>query len=106
LLEAADEGLLILGESAREAIYFHLQKTCSLAREDIPNQPDIFALGLEKIFGRGAKVVEESIVKSLYSKLGIRYKGMENARFTDYLNDAREHKTKRLNEYEESVALR
>ena len=89
LLEVVDEGLLILGESARKSIYFHLQSTYSLAREDIPNKPDVFAEGLRKIFGAGAKVIEESIVKILYSKLEIEYEERKNTCFVDYLNDAR-----------------
>jgi len=86
LLEAVDEGLLILGESARKSIYFHLQNTCSLMREDIPNKPEAFAEGLRRIFGAGAKAIEESIVKSLYSKLGIEYKKRKNTGFVDCLN--------------------
>jgi len=88
LLEAVDEGLLILGESARKAIYFHLQNGCSLPREDIPDKPEMFAEGLKKMFGAGAKVIEESVVKILYGKLGIEYKERENTCFVDYLNGA------------------
>jgi len=103
LLEAVDEGLLILGESSRRAIYFHLQNKFSLSREDIPDKPDLFTESLRKIFGAGAKVIEEAIAKSLCDKLGIEYKGKKNACFVDYLNDARRQKTKHLAESEESV---
>lgn len=88
LLDAVDEGLLlILGDSGRKATYFHLQHMYSLSREDIPYNPAVFASGLEKIFGAGAKVIEESIVKSLYCKLGIKYEKKKGARFGDYLQD-------------------
>lgn len=93
LLEAVDEGLLlILGDSGRKATYFHLQHMYSLTRENIPNNPAVFASGLEKIFGSGAKVIEEAIVKSSYSKLGIKYEKKKSARFEDYLQDMIERK--------------
>lgn len=88
-LEAVDEGLLILGESSRKAIFFHLQNTYSLTREDIPSKPEVFVEGLRRIFGVGAKVIEESIVRSLYIKLGIKYNEKKNADLLDYLNDLR-----------------
>jgi len=96
LLEAVDDGLqLILGDSGRKATYFHLQNVCSLMREDIPNNPSVFVLGLEKIFGGGAKVIEESIVKTFYCKLGIKYEEKKTATFADRLHDAIEMYKKR-----------
>ena len=86
-------------------MYFHLQTTFSLTREDIPNKPDLFVESLRKIFGAGAKVIEEAIVKGLYSKLGMEYRERKNASFVDYLIDAREHKIKRF-EHNESAFLR
>jgi hypothetical protein len=37
-------------------------------------------------------VIEESIVKNLYSKLGIKYEKKKGARFVDYLQDIIERK--------------
>jgi hypothetical protein len=90
LLEAVDEGLLILGESSRKAIYFHLKNMCSLTREDVPNRPDVFVSGLERIFGAGSKAIEKSIVESLYRKLGIKYEEKKKCSFLDHLNYAME----------------
>lgn len=90
LLEAVDEGLLILGESSRRAIYFHIQEMCSLTREEIPNKPDVLASGLKKIFGAGSKVIEKSIVESLYQKFGIKYEEKKNCSFLHYLDHAME----------------
>lgn len=89
LLAAIDEGLLTLGESGKEAIYFHLQNLCSLKREDIPEKPEIFMEGLQKIFGLGAKVIEKAIVKSLYVKLGLGFKEKKGYSFLEYLNYAK-----------------
>ena len=65
LLEAVDEGLLIVGESGRKATYFHLQNSAALKKEEIADKPEIFAEGLWKIFGVGAKVIELSIIENL-----------------------------------------
>lgn len=51
LIEAVDEGLLILGESGREVVYFHLQHSYGLKKENIPENPEIFMGCLRKIFG-------------------------------------------------------
>ncbi len=69
LVEAIDEGLLILGESGRDVVYFHLQHSYGLRKENIPDNPEIFAECLRKIFGLGAQVIEKSIIKVLCSKL-------------------------------------
>ena len=90
LFEAVDEGLLTLGESGKEAIYFHLQNLCSLKRGDVPDRTEIFVEGIRKIFGVGAEVIERSIVKSLYRKLGLKYEEKESYGFLAYLNDAKE----------------
>jgi len=53
LLEAIDEALSSLGESAKQSIYFHLQDKFKISREEIPKHIKEFAEGLEKIFGFG-----------------------------------------------------
>ena len=89
-IEAVDEGLETLGESGKHMIFFHLDKSCSVKRNEIPKKPEAFAKGLEKIFGAGAWVLEKLIVRSLYSKLGLRYEDFESRPFADYVNCARE----------------
>jgi hypothetical protein len=89
LLEAIDEGLLTLGKSGKEAIYFHLQNLCALKKEDIPDKPEIFVEGLQKIFGLGAEVIEKAIVKNLYLKLGLAFKEKKGYSFLEYLNDVK-----------------
>jgi hypothetical protein len=70
LLEAVDEGLSAVGESSKQAIYFHLEKAFNLERQEIPNKIEVFAYGVEKIFGLGANFLEILIMKRLYEKLG------------------------------------
>lgn len=87
LLAAIDEGLLTLGESGREAIYFHLQNLCALKKAEIPDKPETFAEGIRGIFGVGAEVIERSIVKSLCRRLGLEYKEQKGHGFLTCLRD-------------------
>ena len=90
-IEAVDEGLGTLGESGKHMIFFHLDKSHSVQKHDIPKRPEAFAEGLEKIFGAGASVLERLILKSLYSKLGLEYENVETRPFVDYVNYVREN---------------
>lgn len=89
LVEAVDEGLLALGESGREVVYFHLKHYYGFTKEDVPSNPQILVRCLEKIFGLGARVVERDIVKSLYRKLGLKYVEKKNFDFMEFLNEAK-----------------
>jgi len=89
-IEAVDEGLETLGESGKQMIFFHLDKTYSVKRDEIPKKAEAFARGLEKIFGAGASVLEKLIIKSLCSKLGLKYEDVESRPFVGYVNHVRE----------------
>jgi hypothetical protein len=88
LLEAVDEGLLTLGESGREAVYFHLQNLYGIKKEEIPTKLEKFTEGLHKIFGLGATVIEKAIIKSLYGKMGIKHRERDSYNFLAYIRDA------------------
>jgi len=88
-IEAVDEGLGTLGESGRHMIFFHLDRSYSIKRHEIPKRPEAFAQGLEKIFGAGASVLEKLIIKNLYSKLGLKYEDREDRPFADYIKDVK-----------------
>lgn len=91
LLEAIDEALGSLGESAKQAIYFHLQQRFHLPKEEIPKRIDEFTLGLEKILGLGAKFLEILIIRRLYERVGetIRWREEEEFTFKGYVEVAR-----------------
>jgi hypothetical protein len=91
LAEAVDEGLSLLGDSARQAIYFHLEKTFSIEKQNIPNKIEAFTNAIEKIFGLGAKILEIKIIKYLYEKVGRDFKYFpekENLLLTEYIEAA------------------
>ncbi|MEM1540807.1 MAG: hypothetical protein QXJ07_05445 [Candidatus Bathyarchaeia archaeon] len=89
LMEAVNEGLLMLGESGREVIYFRLIHSYALKREDIPSNPEIFVKCLRGIFGSGAEVIERAIIKNLYKRLGLEFRAKKDFSFLEYLNEAR-----------------
>ncbi|MGQ9530136.1 MAG: hypothetical protein ACUVQX_00930 [Candidatus Bathycorpusculaceae bacterium] len=70
LLEAVDEALASLGDSARQAIYYHLEEKFGITKNEIPNRLQDFTNGLEKIFGLGARFIEIIIMKKLHEKIG------------------------------------
>jgi len=90
LLEAVDCALLALGESPRKAIYYHLNKSFKLQKEDIPEDTDKFSHALNTIFGPGAEVIEKLIVKNLYRKLNLNFEDKAGFEIDDYISLARE----------------
>jgi len=87
LLEAVDEGLFLLGESSKQAIYYHLEKGFNLKRHELPYKIEEFADAIEKIFGLGANFFEILIMKRLYIKDGrtLKWQGSKDFTFTEYV---------------------
>lgn len=82
VVEAVDEGLSSLGDSSKQAIYFHLEKSFDIKRKEIPSKIDDFAKALEKIFGIGANFLEVLIKERLDEKTGKNDKSEENQHLT------------------------
>jgi hypothetical protein len=91
LLEAVDEGLSSLGDSPKQAIFFHLETSFEISKDSIPANLTEFSKALEKIFGPGASYLEKLIVKRLYEKLGLELEEVENWDFLEYVNNAKKH---------------
>ena len=91
LLEAVDEGLSSIGESSKEAIYFHLERGFKVKKDEIPYKIQDFANAIEKIFGLGASFLEILIMKRLHEKVGGRFQwdGSKDFAFTAYVATAR-----------------
>jgi hypothetical protein len=71
LLEAVDEALSSLSESAKAAIYCNLKNTSGIEKSDIPHRVADFSIALEKIFGLGAQHLEIQIMKNLHAKIAV-----------------------------------
>jgi len=94
LLEAVDSALSSLGDSAKQSIYFHLEKEFDIAKDEIPVRIEDFDHGLERIFGEGTRFLEVLIMKELYEKMGSKGKILTIDRgkefeFVDYVRAAR-----------------
>lgn len=87
LLQAIDEALSSLGESSKQAIYFHLEKGFRIEKQEIPSKIGAFTCAIERIFGEGASFLEILIMKKLYEKVGrsLKWQSSENLEFTEYI---------------------
>jgi len=94
LVKAVDESLNCLGDSVRYSIYFHLEYTFGIKREEIPKKPEIFADKLEELFKDGSCFIKKLILKRLYESVGLEFKRKENYSFSDYINEIKNLLTK------------
>jgi hypothetical protein len=92
LLNAIDEALGSLGESAEQSIYFHIESKFNVTRSRIPEHLEDFQVGLEKIFGLGARPLEILIMKNLYAKIKfpLLFGRSNQLEFVNYINAARQ----------------
>jgi hypothetical protein len=93
LLGAVDSALSSLGDSAKQSVYFHLEKEFEVTRNTIPSRVEDFDHGLEKIFGVGSQFLELMIMRRLYEEMGakgkiLRVRQGEAFRFVDYVKAA------------------
>lgn len=91
LLEAVDEGLSELGESSKQAIYYHLERSFNIRKHDIPTRVIAFTQAIENIFGAGANYIEILIMKKLYEKVNGLFIWNESERFgfMEYVDKAK-----------------
>jgi DNA-binding FrmR family transcriptional regulator len=74
LIAAIDEALSSLGENVKTSIYYHLEESFKVKRQDIPQKIDDFIEALERIFGPGARHIEILFIQSLHAKIGVTCK--------------------------------
>jgi len=87
LLEAVEEGLSSLGDSPKQAIFFHLETHFEISKESISTNLADFSEALEKILGPGAFYLEKLIAKRLYEKLGLEFEEVEHWDFLEYVSN-------------------
>jgi hypothetical protein len=97
LLSAIDKGPLVLGESVKHAIYYHVERKHQLRREEIPEKIESFHKALQSLLGAGAEVLEKLIAKDLYGRLGLNFEEHEGWTIVDYVNQG-EKSRKQLKE--------
>jgi hypothetical protein len=98
LSDSIDETLTdLLGTRAREAVYDHLERIHSIARDEIPDNTDELFKLFERNFGATSKkVIGRVIAKKVYSKLDWEFRPIANFEFTDYLERIKTKLTKEV----------
>jgi len=87
LFEIVDKVLKqIFGEPATLFIYKYLEEKYSLKREDIPNEPEIFAEGLEKYLNDSGVSVVLKMILNESSELKLE-KAKEKDEFLEHLRE-------------------
>jgi len=89
LIKAVDESLSCLGVSVKHSIYFYLENSFGLRRNEIPRKPEAFSQNLEVLFKDGSNCIEKLILKRLYETVGLKFEYREGRRFADYINEVR-----------------
>jgi hypothetical protein len=89
LLEVVDEALLVLGETVKQAIYWHLENKYNIKKEEIPNKIEEFNKALKNLFGEGGEILLRLITKRLYAKINLEFKEVSNWIFQDYIENAK-----------------
>jgi hypothetical protein len=92
-LEAVDAAFSSLGDSAKQAIYYHLESKFKIPRDEIPCRVEDFETGMEKIFGAGTRFLEVLIMKKLHENIGpemdvLKWNESKEFKFTDYVKAA------------------
>jgi PAS domain S-box-containing protein len=91
-LTALDETLTSLGESAKIAIYFHIEKQFNLKKQNIPNSITEFLMALDKLFGAGSKPIQNMIICTLKKKANFDFQScsLEQTDFQTYIEKIKE----------------
>ena len=71
-----------MGESSKKAVYFHIEKSFSIKKEEIPRRIEDFARAIESIFGLGAHFLEIIIMKRLNQRIRSGFNWSESSDFT------------------------
>ena len=58
LVESINETFASFGPNCAEALYYHLEETFRIKKQDIPNKIEEFADAIEQMFGVSARLIE------------------------------------------------
>ena len=73
ILQCIDDGLQVLGNGAKKAMYYYLKKNFGLKKEEILKKPKIFCRGLTSMFGEeGADIIEKWIIEKLRTSFDLK----------------------------------
>ena len=88
LLESVDDALLALGENARRALCFQVEKRFQVRHDEIPERVVDFHKALVGLFASGSNHLENIMVKEMCERLGLTFKEHKNWSLVEYVEDA------------------
>ena len=88
--DVVDETLKqVFKEDGAKVIYDFLENQAQLKLEDAFDKPDILSDSLGKLMLSAAAIIEQHILKNLYSKLGLEFEEKPDYKFSDYITELR-----------------
>lgn len=88
--DVVDETLKqIFKEEGAKVIYDFLVNHAHLKLEEAAEKPDVFSANLERLMVSATRVIEQVILKNLYSKLGLKFEEKKGYEFSDYIRELR-----------------
>jgi hypothetical protein len=90
LTESIDETItLLLSRQVTDALYFHLNKSHSITKDEVPYRLDPLLSTLEKTFGTSSRTIQKAITRKLYSKLNLTFQDNPDRSLAAYIEDAK-----------------
>jgi hypothetical protein len=90
MLESIDETITaLLSRAVVDALYAHLQKFHSIARDEVPYKLDTLSTTLEKIFGASSQTITRAIARKFYLKLGLEFTGNPSRTLLECVEEAK-----------------
>ena len=88
--ESVDETLKqIFKEDGAKVIYEFLENHSCLNLEEVADNPEIFSASLERFMVSATRVIEQMILKNLYSRTGLKFEENPGYKFPDYIRELR-----------------
>jgi hypothetical protein len=69
VLEAVDQAFQSLGGGVTQALWYYIERTAGLRREEVPQRMEELFVALDRLLGPGALVLKRLIVRNLHSRL-------------------------------------
>jgi hypothetical protein len=76
-------------EAGTAVIYDYLENDFHLKREEIAEKPEVFSAGLEKLMISAAQIIEKTVLKNLYRRVGLEFAEKKGYEFSDYVGELR-----------------
>ena len=90
LLKVIDDTMRqVFREEGTKVIYGFLANNSHLKREEIAEKPEVFSAGLEKLMVSAAQIIEKTVLKNLYRRVGLKFVEKEGYEFSDYIKELR-----------------